>query len=208
MSRVLLIGVTGTVGSAVREVLTEAGYELVTADFNEAPGIADHHIDITDSASIAKVLAAAGEIDAVAVTVGELELAQLPDLELSAITSSISSKLTSQIDVALQSLATLKPGGSITLVSGIMSRIPWRGGITAAVVNGGLDAFVVAMAAELNLDRRINSVSPSILQESIDKLGGPNPLPGHTPIPARLVAEHYLRSIAGIESGKTFTVGF
>ncbi len=208
MSRVLIIGVTGTVGAAVHEVLAEAGHDLVTADFNAAPGVADHRIDITDPASVAAVLAAAGEIDAVAVTVGELALAPLPQLELGAISTSIAGKLTSQIDVALQSLATLRRGGSITLVSGIMSRIPWRGGISAAVVNGGLDAFVVAMAAELDLDRRINSVSPSILQESIEKLGGPNPLPGHVPIPARLVAENYLRSISGIETGKTFTVGY
>ncbi|UOQ59719.1 short chain dehydrogenase [Leucobacter rhizosphaerae] len=208
MSRVLIIGVTGTVGSAVREVLAEAGHELVTADYSTTPGTADHRIDITDPASVAAVLAATGPVDAVAVTVGDLALAALPDLELAHVHTSIAGKLTSQIDIALQSLATLRPGGSITLVSGIMSRIPWRGGITAAVVNGGLDAFVVALAAELDQDRRINSISPSILLESIDKIGGPNPLPGHTPIPARLVAETYLRSVAGIETGKTFTVGF
>jgi hypothetical protein len=45
-------------------------------------------------------------------------------------------------------------------------------------------------------------------EESILKYGGTNPLPGHMPISAELVAQTYLRSIAGIETGKTFTVGY
>lgn len=208
MTRSLIIGVAGTIGSAVRDTLREAGHEIVTADYSTDPAIADHRIDVTDPVSVAGVLEAAGEIDALAVTVGSLELAPLSSLRLNHVKASVAGKLISQIDIALQSLATLRPGGSITLVSGIMSRIPWRGGIPAAVVNGGLDAFVIALAAELDQGRRINSVSPSIVRESIQKIGEPNPLPGHHPVPARSVAEAYLRSIAGIETGKTLTVGF
>ncbi|MFT4123836.1 MAG: short chain dehydrogenase [Microbacteriaceae bacterium] len=202
--RVLLIGSAGTVGSAVLAAFTVRGYDLVIADYAspESP------IDITDSASIARAYERAGEVDAVVSTVGALALAPLEELTLDQVRSSIAGKLLGQIDLVLQGLPHLRERGSFTLVSGIMSRIPWHGGVSAAIVNGGLDAFVLAAAAELSGGRRINSVSPSILRESIDKAGGENPLPGHRPIPASDVADAYVRSVEGIETGKTFAVGY
>lgn len=201
----LLIGSTGTVGSAVHATLLARGHDVVTADFESASS----PVDITDSASIAAAYARAGEVDAVVSTVGLLQLAPLGETTRGDITVSIQGKLLSQIDIVLQGLPYLRSGGSFTLVSGIMSRIPWRGGIAAAVANGGLDAFVIALAAELTGDRRINAVSPSILRESIETVsGGVNPLPGHQPVDASAVADAFLRSVEGIETGKTFTVGF
>ncbi len=202
--KVLLIGAKGTVGSAVLEALKERGHDLVIADYSseELP------VDLTDHASIMRVYARAGKVDAVVSTVGDLEMADLADLTLEQVEASQSNKLLGQVDLVLQGLSHVRSGGSFTVISGIMSEIPWRGGITAALANGGLDAFVRAVAAELTGDRRINSVSPSILVESIDKLGGVNPLPGHHPVPASLVAEAFIRSVEGIETGQTFRVGY
>lgn len=73
-------------------------------------------------------------------------------------------------------------------------------------VDCGIEAFVIGAAPELGKDRRINVVSPTILQESIDKIGI-NLLPGHRPVPATEVAGGYLRSIEGIETGQTFLIG-
>ncbi len=202
--QVLQIGGTGTLGSAVAEVLRERGHELHIADqhSSEAP------IDITDSSSIAAAYAHVGTVDAVVSTVGLLDLAPLPELALSHVRSSADGKLFSQIDLVLQGLPFVRRGGSFTLIAGIMSHIPWRGGIAAAVANGGLEGFVLAAAAELDEDRRINAISPSILAETVSALDGVNPLPGHTPVSAREVALTYVRSIEGIETGKTFRVGY
>lgn len=208
--RVLQIGSSGTVGSAVLPALRERGHDVVVADWHgDRTRAADSlPVDITDPDSIASVYAAAGEVDAVVNTVGQLALAPLDELTGQHVAESVAGKLTSQVHLVLAGLPYLRPGGSFTLVSGIMSRIPWRGGVTAAITNGGIDAFVVAVAAELTGDRRINAVSPSIVQESIDRLGGTNPLPGHAPVTAAQVALAYLRSVEGIETGHTFTVGF
>ncbi|MCW5951265.1 MAG: short chain dehydrogenase [Propionibacteriaceae bacterium] len=206
MSAVLLVGSTGTIGSAVVATLAEAGHDLITADYQ--PTGSSLPIDITDSASIANLYRRTGPIDAVVCTVGQLDLAPLPELTRNHVANSITWKLLSQVDLVLQGLNHVRERGSFTLVSGIMSRIPWRGGASAAVTNGGIDGFVVSLAAELDRDRRINSVSPSIVQESIDALGGRNPLPGHRPVTANEVALAFLRSVEGIETGQTFTVGF
>ena len=88
-----------------------------------------------------------------------------------------------------------------------------RPGYLRRAMDAGASGFVVkdTPAQELaEAVRRVHAglrvVDSALATESL--IGGPNPLPGHTPIPARLVAETYLRSVAGIETGKTFTVGF
>lgn len=200
--RVFLIGTSGTVGSAVLKMLLERGHDVVSADFEQE----ERHIDITDSASIANAYAQVGEVDAVACTVGVVPLLPLQETTRAHVDEAIRGKLSSQIDIVLQGLAHVREGGSFTLISGIMSRMPWRGGIGASIVDGGIEAFVVGAAAELGRDRRINAISPTIVQESVDKIGT-NLLPGHQPVPALKVAGAYLRSIEGIETGQTFLVG-
>jgi len=200
--RVFLIGTSGTVGSAVRTMLEARGHDVVAADFEQGT----LRIDITDTASIAAAYASVGDVDAVACTVGVVPLLPLYETTLAHVEEAIRGKLSSQIDIVLQGLSYVRTGGSFTLISGIMSRIPWRGGIGASVVDGGIEAFVIGAAPELGKDRRINVVSPTILQESIDKIGT-NLLPGHRPVPATEVAGGYLRSIEGIETGQTFLIG-
>ena len=204
--RVFLIGTSGTVGSAVLHMLRERGHEVATADFDADPEKGELRIDITDTASIAAAYAAVGAIDAVACTVGVVPLLPLHDTTLAHIDEAIRGKLSSQIDIVLQGLPHVREGGSFTLISGIMSHMPWLGGIGASIVDGGIEAFVIGAAAEIGRDRRINAISPTILQESVDKIGT-NLLPGHQPVPASHVAGAYLRSIEGIETGQTFPVG-
>ncbi|HEY0188116.1 MAG TPA: short chain dehydrogenase [Cellulomonas sp.] len=206
--RILQIGSTGTVGSAVAAALRARGHDVIAAD-HPGPGSPEPAlaVDLTDPASVAQVWQAVGRVDAAVSTVGLLELAPLSRLTTAQVEASLRGKLLSQVDLVLQGLPYVATPGSFTLVSGIMSRIPWAGGVTAAAANGGVEAFVRAVAAELGDGRRINAVSPGIVQESIDSLGGDNPLPGHEPVPAARVAAAYVRSVEGIESGTTFRVG-
>ncbi|WP_353807615.1 short chain dehydrogenase [Agromyces sp. SYSU T00194] len=200
--RTLVVGTSGTIGGAVVDLFDEAGYDVVRADYE----VGDLRVDITDSASIAAMLDAVGPVDHIVCTVGMLAFAPIDELTKSIVEESIAGKLTSQVDLVLQGQRVVRDGGSFTLISGIMSRFPWRTGAGVSVANGGLDGFVMAAAAELGRDRRINAISPSILTESIEARGGVNPLPGYTPVPARRVAEMYLRSVSGIENGAVFSV--
>jgi NADP-dependent 3-hydroxy acid dehydrogenase YdfG len=200
--RILLIGSVGTVGSAVETMLLGRGHEVITANFEEG----DLRVDITDSASIAAVYKTVGRVDSVVCTVGSVPLMPLSRTSKADIEAALAGKLSSQVDIVLQGQEYVNPKGSFTLISGIMSRIPWAGGIGATIADGGIDAFVIGAAAELGQDRRINAVSPTIIAESVAKLGV-NPLPGHEPVAAAKVAEAFVRSIEGIETGKVFIVG-
>lgn len=201
--RVLLIGCSGTVGAAVLAALNERGHDVTCADYESV----DLKIDITDTSSIAEVYRTVGKVDAVMCTVGEVPIKKISEFAKADVEKAVPGKLISQIDIVLQGLKHVRAGGSFTLVSGVMSRMPWLGGIGASIANGGIDAFVLGAAAEIGKDRRINSVSPTILIESVRKLGA-NLLPGHKPIAAADVADAYIRSLEGIETGKTFVVGY
>lgn len=200
--KILQFGSAGTVGLAVSSALRGLRHDVIVANFEEG----DLRVDITDSSSIAAVYRAAGAVDAVVCTVGNVPLKPLGETAKADIEEAVAGKLTSQIDIVLQGMEYVKPGGSFTLISGIMARVPWRGGIGATVANGGIESFVIGAAAELGQDRRINAVSPTILAESVAKIGV-NLLPGHTPVPASQVAEAFVRSVSGVETGKIFTVG-
>lgn len=200
--KILQFGSTGTVGSAVLKAFNDLHYEVVAVNYEEG----SPRIDITDSASVAEAYRHAGPIDAVVCTVGIVPLKILGETTKADIAAAVAGKLSSQIDIVLQGLAYVRPRGSFTLISGIMSRMPWLGGIGATVADGGIDAFVLGAAPELGQDRRINAISPSIVAESVASIGE-NLLPGHSPVPAARVAEAFVRSVAGLESGKVFPVG-
>jgi len=199
--KILQFGSMGTVGAAVLTALRELEHNVIAANFEEG----DLRIDITKSSSIAGVYSAVGNVDAVVCTVGVVPLKPLSQTTKADVDDAVAGKLSAQIDIVLQGLEYLNPRGSFTLISGIMSRVPWPGGIGATIVDSGLDAFVMGAAAELGQDRRINAVSPTIIAESVAKIGV-NLLPGHEPVPAANVAAAFVRSVAGIESGKVFTV--
>jgi|GEM_PF-4887825 len=62
-------------------------------------------------------------------------------------------------------------GGSFTLTTGIMMDDPIPQGASAAMANSGVKAFVKSAAIEMPRGIRINSVSPNVLVESLDKYG-------------------------------------
>ena len=71
-------------------------------------------------------------------------------------------------------------------------------------VNAALEGFVRAAALELPPGRRINAVSPSVLQEALDSYG---PFfPGFEAVSAARVALAFQRSIEGIDNGTVFKV--
>lgn len=57
---------------------------------------------------------------------------------------------------------------------------------------------------ELDRDRRINSVSPNVLEESWAIYGAG--VPGTTPVPGSLVAKAYVKSVEGHQTGQTYRV--
>ena len=74
----------------------------------------------------------------------------------------------------------------------------------ASTVNGAVEHFVKVVATELPNGIRINVVSPSLLQESVDVYG--DFFPGYQPVSGNLVAKAYVRSALGVATGQVFKV--
>lgn len=204
--RILLVGASGELGRAVDAALS-ARHEVIRA----GSGSGAVRIDITDPASILRGLTEAGPIDAVCCTAGRTSFPALADVEPKAIAESayglgLADKLMGQVNLALAARRLLRDGGSITLVSGILSEQPIAGGTSAAMVNGALEGFVRAAACELPCGLRINLVSPTVFTESMAKYGPY--FRGYDPVPVSKAALAFSRSVEGIQTGQVFKVGY
>ncbi|SHH11433.1 short chain dehydrogenase [Streptoalloteichus hindustanus] len=198
--RILLVGASGTLGSAVHAALRDR-HEVVTASRTGA----DHSVDITDVASIDALYRAVGRVDAVVSTAGAVPFRPLTELTHEDFRAGTADKLLGQVELVRRGVAAVTPGGSFTLVSGVLAHDPIRTGAVASLVNGALDAFVVAAAIELPEGRRINAVSPTVLTESVERYG--DFFPGFEPVPARRAALAYVKSVEGAQTGQVYRVG-
>ena len=112
-------------------------------------------------------------------------------------------KLMGQIRVARLALPALADGGSITLSSGLASRIHRPGWSVLAAVNAGLETFGKAAAVDLPRGIRINIVSPGGVSETMHGAGWDTSLG----TPAAEVALAYVRLVEGQETGAVVDVG-
>jgi NAD(P)-dependent dehydrogenase (short-subunit alcohol dehydrogenase family) len=198
--KILVVGASGLLGRAVTAALAP-GNEIVAASRS-----GDRRVDLTDPASIAGLYAAVGTVDAVVCCAGHAPFKPLADLTLDDYRAGVGDKLLGQVELVRRGVAHVADGGSFTLVSGVTSRDPIVGGAVAAVVNGGLDAFVRAAAIELPGGRRINAVSATVFEEAWDSYG---PFfPGHRPVAVAEVARAFVKSVAGAQTGQVYRVGY
>lgn len=197
--RVLLIGASGTIGSAVRKEL-EARHEVISAGRNGA----DVTVDITSTDSIEAMYQTVGKVDAVISATGSTYFGSLLELTPENNEISIQSKLKGQINLVLLGLNHVNDQGSFTLTTGIIMDDPIEGGASSAMAGGAIRAFVKAAAIEMPRGIRINNVSPTVLEEAMQTYG--DYFPGYEPVPASRVAQAYRKSVEGAQTGQTFTV--
>jgi NAD(P)-dependent dehydrogenase (short-subunit alcohol dehydrogenase family) len=197
--KVIVIGATGTIGRAVSEQLA-ARHEVIRVGRSGG----QHQVDIADPASVDALFAKVGPADAVVVAAGDLHFGPLAELDARKMNVGLQHKLMGQVNVALAAQRHLNDGGSVTLTSGIVGAEPIRYGVNATVVNAAVDGFVQAAAIELPRGLRINSVNPSVLQESME-VYGPY-FYGFEAVPASRVAQAYVRSVDGLQTGKIYKV--
>jgi NAD(P)-dependent dehydrogenase (short-subunit alcohol dehydrogenase family) len=199
--KVLHVGATGHVGSAVGAALLARGHEVVAAH----RGSAEYPVDITDPESIGRLFDRVGTgLDAVVCTAGTTPFAPWDELDREAIQAGLGSKFLGQVEVVRQGTAFVRPGGSFTLTSGILGREPVRTGSVAAAVNGALEAWVRASAAELWGRFRINIVSPTVLAES--RAAYSSVMPGFPAVDGTEVGLAYVRSVESVDSGHVYVL--
>lgn len=197
--KVLVVGASGAIGQSV---IGELGkdYEMIRAGRN---GL-DVTVDITSVQSIKRMYEQTGKVDAVISATGSTHFGPVSELTPELNEIGIESKLKGQINLVLLGMDYVNDGGSFTLTTGIIMDEPIAQGASAAMANGAIKAFVKSAAIEMPRGIRINSVSPNVLQESLDKYG--DFFPGFIPVPAKHVALAFKKSVDGAQTGKSYEV--
>ncbi len=196
--KIILIGATGTIGRAVAQELGQR-HDIIAVGKSRG----DLQVDVTRSDSIRTLFERVGKVDAIVSTTGSLHFGPLAEMTAEQFKIGLHDKLLGQVDLALIGQHHVNEGGSITLTSGIVSDEPIRYGANASAVNMAIDGFVRGAAVELR-GVRINSVSPTVLTESLESYGPY--FQGFESAPASRVALAYSRSVEGAQTGRVFRV--
>ena len=198
--KILLIGAHGTIGSAIDRELSPR-HEIVRIGRKSG----DFQVDISDSASIRKLFQQIGQFDALICAAGSVTFAPLGQMSEKDFVLGLQNKLMGQVNLLLIGREFANDCASFTFTSGVINREPIRTGSSAALVNAALDGFVKAAAIELPRGLRVNSVSPTVLEEAMDHYA---PFfRGFKPVPAAEVALAYAKSVEGLHTGQTYQVG-
>lgn len=198
--RIILIGGTGTIGSAVAAELAPR-HEILIASSSKGGML---KCDITSEESLNKMFKKAGKFDAVVVTAGAVHFEELSKMSPEKLQIGLQSKLMGQVNAVLIGSKYIQDQGSFTLTSGILSHDPIRSGSSASMVNSAIDGFVRGAAIELLRGMRINAVSPTVVSESM-AVYAPY-FRGFEPVPAATVALAYSKSVEGHQTGQIYCV--
>lgn len=198
--KIVVIGSTGTIGQAVVSELAKR-HTIITVGHTKG----DICVDIADNNSIKQMYKTIGKIDAVIATTGRVNFMPFLQMKSQDYEFGLHNKLMGQVNLVLEGIPYMNENGSFTLTSGILSHDPIRTGSSASMVNGAIDAFVKSAAIEMPKGIRINSVSPTIVTESMVKYG--IYFHGFVPVSAALVALAFSKSVEGAQTGQIYQVG-
>ncbi|WP_219518528.1 short chain dehydrogenase [Nonomuraea ceibae] len=192
--RIIVIGATGTIGSAVAALLA-ADHEVVPAS-RRGPA----RVDLTHPASLDALFAAVPDVDAVVCCAASGALAPLVTLPDADYWRGLDGKLIGQVNLVRRAALHLRPGGSVTLTSGRIPD-PLPGSTLGHLVNAGLESFVRAAAPEMPHGIRLNAISPGWVRETSLALG----MDGTAGIPAHDLARIYADTIEGTAHGQVIS---
>lgn len=193
--RIAVVGGTGTIGSAIVDALREGGHQPIAIGHSSG----EFQVDLADEATIRKLYEDLREVDAVVSAAGNAEFGALRDLDSEDFMVGFRNKLLGQINLVRHGLDRVAADGSFTLVSGILATNPVQGSAAISAANAAVEAFV--RAASLEMEQRINCVSPGWVAETLEQMGRD---PSHG-TPAETVARAFLASVTGNSNGEVFT---
>ncbi|MDF2940507.1 MAG: hypothetical protein K0R66_1149 [Gammaproteobacteria bacterium] len=199
--KIIVVGATGTIGKAVTKEL-EARHDVIKVSQTDG----DYQFDMSDEEQVDKFYNQIGNFDALVITAGKVHFGLLEQITTEQWYIGLKSKLMGQVNLVTHGLKFINDGGSFTLTSGILNQDPIKFGASAGMVNGALEGFVTAAAIEMPRGTRINIVSPTMIQEAADSYGPY--FRGYIPVPASTAAQAYVKSVEGLQSGKTYRVGW
>lgn len=192
--RIIVVGATGTIGSAIVAALS-AQHEVIAVG-NKNGAI---RVDLASMESIIQLFRTVEAFDALVCAAGRAAFGSLDELKDADFQLGLSNKLMGQVNLVRIGRQYVHDNGSFTLTSGVLSLEPMKGSASISMVNAGLEGFARAAALELPRGIRINVVSPpwvteTLLARKMDPSLG---------MPAAAVAQAYRASVEGTTTGQT-----
>lgn len=192
--RVIVVGATGTIGSAVVAALS-ARHDVVKVG-NKSGAV---RVDLASPDSISEMFRAIGPFDALVSAAGLAKFASFDELKDGDYQFSLFNKLMGQVNLVRIGRQFICDRGSFTLTSGVLSQVPMKGSVAISMVNAGLEGFVRAAAIDLPRGIRVNVVSPPWVTETLIA----RKMDPSIGTPAATVAQAYVMSVEGNLTGQT-----
>lgn len=192
--KIVIVGASGTLGSKVTKDL-ENDHEIIKVGTKTG----DIQADITKVDSIKKMFEKIGSFDALVSAAGGGHFGPLKEMTTEDFMKGVNSKFMGQVNLVLLGQHYINPGGSFTLITGVLSDDPVRNSVNLAAVNSAVNGFVKAAALELENGVRINAVSPGVVEDSPELFSA---FPGHKPVSMERVVYAYRKSILGHITGQ------
>jgi NAD(P)-dependent dehydrogenase (short-subunit alcohol dehydrogenase family) len=175
--RIVLLGGSSGIGLAVAKAAALEGGQAVIASSNRArldaalktlPANAEGHAaDLGSEAAIRDLFDKVGGFDHLAYTAGEnLQLANLDKLDLDWARGFFGVRYWGAFAAVKHGAPHIRPGGSITLTSGLASTRPHSGWSVASSICGAMEGLTRALAVEL-APVRVNIVSPGVVRSPL-----------------------------------------
>ncbi len=163
--KVVVVGGSSGIGLATAELATREGAEVIIASRNaERLNAAASNLgakavptDVTSDESVENLFRSCGPVDHVVVTAAQLRTGPFKTVSMEDVRATMEGKFWGAWRVARS--AEIRPGGSLTLVSGYLSIRPRPN-------SGALESLARSLALEL-APVRVNAVSPGIIDTPI-----------------------------------------
>ncbi|MEV7728820.1 SDR family oxidoreductase [Streptomyces sp. NPDC087917] len=177
--KIVIIGGTSGMGYAVAEQAAKDGARVVVASRNQGrvdaatnklPGNTEgRHIDVTDESSIAAFFAELGEFDHLVYTAGDaLLLKRIEDITSAEARAAFEVRYWGAFLAVKYAAATIRPGGSIVLTSGVVATRPLPASPIPASTTGAIESLTRALALDLTPRKiRVNAVRPGVVRTEL-----------------------------------------
>jgi NAD(P)-dependent dehydrogenase (short-subunit alcohol dehydrogenase family) len=162
--RVLVVGAGGGIGRASAEAFAAAGAHVVATGRNpaklDAVGAEQIALDFLDNDAVEAFFAGAAPFDHVVIAAAATKSGPVGVLALDAAQASMESKFWGAYRIARA--AKIHDGGSLTFVSGFLSKRPSPTSVLQGAINAALEALARGLALE-KAPVRVNTVSPGLI---------------------------------------------
>jgi NAD(P)-dependent dehydrogenase (short-subunit alcohol dehydrogenase family) len=170
--KVVVIGGSSGIGLATAELAKAQGAEIIIASRSAAKldPVAERlkvtaiPTDVTSDQSVAELFRRTGPVDHVVLTAAQLRTGPFKTVAMEDVRATMEGKFWGAWRVARE--ANIRPGGSLTLVTGFLSVRPRPNSAIVSAANGALESLARALALEL-APVRVNAVSPGVIDTPI-----------------------------------------